>query len=91
MFSSRPLPPSPTPAPPPRDAPDAGPPGRLRLRGVWKVLPPAQPPPGPHAGSHRYLPGGPRGGQSLFPAVGDVFRFLPGEVRGQAFSPGITL
>lgn len=48
---------SPPPRPPPRrDAPDAGPPGRLRVHGVREALPPAQPPPRPHAGSLRYLP-----------------------------------
>lgn len=54
---SPPLSPLPAPALPPRDAPDAGPPGRLHLRGVWEELPPAQPPAGAHAGSHRYTHG----------------------------------
>ena len=40
--------------PPPRGAPDAGPPGRLRVRGAWDALTAARSPQGPHAGPHGY-------------------------------------
>lgn len=91
MFSSRPLPPS----PPPHRCP-----GTLRTPAHQGDLVCVECGKCFHQSSHLRAhtrahtgtcPGGPGGRQSLFSTVGGRFRFRPGEVRGQAFSPGMTL